>query len=131
MKASLAVVMFGLGLLLPVTPASAHHSVAGDYFMDQRATVEGEVAQFLYRNPHSFLQVTSKDPRTGESITWNVEWNGAGRLVREGVQADTLKPGDHVIVTGQPGRTGADHRMHMVNITRPSDGWKWNRGVRY
>jgi hypothetical protein len=26
---------------------------------------------------------------------------------------------------GQPGRDAADHRLRMVNITRPSDGWKW------
>jgi hypothetical protein len=131
MKASLAVVILSLVMLLTAMPAAAHHSVAGEYFMDQRATVDGEVAQFLPRNPHSFLEVTSKDSRTGESITWSVEWNGAGRLARDGVQADTLKPGDHVIITGQPGRVAGDHRMHMVSITRPSDGWKWNRSPRY
>jgi hypothetical protein len=33
--------------------------------------------------------------------------------------------GDRVIVEGNPGRTAEDHRLRMVNITRPSDGWKW------
>jgi hypothetical protein len=28
-------------------------------------------------------------------------------------------------VVGNPGRNPADHRLRMVNITRPSDGWNW------
>ena len=39
--------------------------------------------------------------------------------------AEALKPGDPVIVVGNPGRNPADHRMKMVNIIRTSDGWKW------
>src|SRR5665213_1411261 len=42
-----------------------------------------------------------------------------------GVTHDTLKPGDKVIVVGNPGRNPADHRIRMQSIERPSDGWKW------
>jgi hypothetical protein len=48
-----------------------------------------------------------------------------GQLGRQGVTRETLKPGDHVIIVGNPGRNPDDHRLRMVNITRPSDGWKW------
>ena len=116
-------------LALPAaTQAWAHHSVAGDYFMDQRATVDGELVQFLYRNPHSFVELKVKDP-SGEMVSYSVEWNGAGRLARMGVNADTLKPGDHIIITGQPGRKPEEHRLHMLDIARPADGWKWNRSA--
>jgi hypothetical protein len=131
MKAILAALILGAGMIAIAPSAFAHHSVSGDYFMDQKATVEGDLVQFLYRNPHSFVEVKGKDPGTGELVTYSVEWNGAGRLGRVGVTAATLKPGDHVIITGQPGRNASDHRLHMLNITRPSDGWKWNRGARY
>ena|SRR6266851_1739819 len=131
MKAILAALILSAGMIAAALPAFAHHSVSGYYFMDQRATVEGDLVQFLYQNPHSFVEVKSKDPNTGEMVTWSVEWNGAGRLGRVGVTAETLKPGDHVVITGQPGRTTGDHRLHMVKISRPSDGWKWDRGVRY
>jgi hypothetical protein len=129
MKATLAVLILGAGMIALVPPALAHHSVSGDYFMDQRETVEGDLVQFLYRNPHSFVELKAKDPRTGEMVTWSVEWNGAGRLGRVGIVAETLKPGDHVIITGQPGRTTDDHRMHMLEIKRPADGWKWDRAT--
>jgi len=131
MKATLAVLIFGAGMIVMVPPALAHHSISGDYFMDQKATVEGDLVQFLYRNPHSFVELKSKDPRTGEMVTWSVEWNGAGRLGRVGITAATLKPGDHVVITGQPGRNAEEHRLHMLEIARPSDGWKWDRAIRY
>jgi hypothetical protein len=131
MKTILAALILSAGMIVTAPPAVAHHSVSGDYFMDQKATVEGDLVQFLYRNPHSFVEVKGKDPGTGELVTYSVEWNGAGRLGRVGVTAATLKPGDHVIITGQPGRNASDHRLHMLNITRPSDGWKWDRGARY
>jgi hypothetical protein len=131
MKATFAALILAAGMIVMVPPALAHHSVSGDYFMDQRETVEGDLVQFLYRNPHSFVELKAKDPRTGEMVTWSVEWNGAGRLGRVGIVAETLKPGDHVIITGQPGRTTDEHRMHMLEIKRPADGWKWDRATRY
>ena len=112
-------------------PAAAHHSIAGDYVMSERATVEGDLVQFLYRNPHSFIEVKSKDPGSGEPVTWSVEWNGSGRLGREGITADTLRPGDHVVIVGQPGRNPETHRLHVITITRKSDNWEWRRGRRY
>ena len=130
MKCSLALSIAAAGLLLAPAPAVAHHSVSGDYFMNQTSTVEGDLVQFLFRNPHSWVEFKGKDPATGELVTWSVEWNGAGRLERDGVKPETLKPGDHVVITGQPGRKAEDHRMHMLNITRPSDGWKWDRSRR-
>ena len=105
--------------------AWAHHSFAATYFEDQRVTVEGDLVQFLYRNPHSFVHVEAKDPKTGEMVRWAVEWGAGGQLGRQGVTRETLKPGDHVIVVGNPGRNPEDHRLRMVNVTRPSDGWKW------
>ena len=102
----------------------AHHSFAATYFEDQRVTIEGNLVQFLYRNPHSFVHVEVKD-KNGETTRWAVEWGAGGQLGRQGVTRETLKPGDHVILVGNPGRNPDDHRLRMVNVTRPSDGWKW------
>ena len=114
-------------LLLVTAPAFAHHSIAGDYILDQTASVEGEVVKFDFRNPHSWVEFTGKDPKTGETVTWNAEWNGAARLGKDGVTAASLKVGDRVIISGQPGRKPEEHRIHVLTITRPADGWKWDR----
>jgi hypothetical protein len=39
-----------------------------------------------------------------------------------------LKPGDVVVITGNPGRNPVDHRIRMRSLRRPSDGFGW--GVR-
>jgi Family of unknown function (DUF6152) len=124
MKRKMLVLLFAAATVLGIR-AYAHHSFAATYFEDKKVTVEGDLVQFLYRNPHSFVHVEGKDPSTGETIRWAVEWGAGGQLGRQGVTRETLKPGDHVVVVGNPGRNPEDHRLRMVNITRPSDGWKW------
>ena len=104
--------------------AYAHHSFAATYFEDKTQKVEGNLVQFLYRNPHSFVHVEAPDEK-GTIQRWAVEWGAGGQLGRQGVTRETLKPGDHVVIMGNPGRNPEDHRLRMVNITRPSDGWKW------
>jgi hypothetical protein len=108
-----------------VVPASAHHSFAATYFEEQNITVEGKVSAFLYRNPHSYGEMESTDSR-GATTKWIAEWFGSGRLSRVGVEPDTFKPGDQVIITGAPGRDEKEHRLHLKTILRPSDGFKFD-----
>jgi hypothetical protein len=122
MKQKLLMLVLAGGLVAGV--AYAHHSFAATYFEDKQVKVEGELVQFLYRNPHSFVHVEVKE-NDGTVTRWAVEWGAGGQLGRQGVTRDTLKAGDHVIVTGNPGRTPEDHRLRMVSISRPSDGFKW------
>jgi len=62
---------------------------------------------------------------SGQLVRWNIEWGGVVQLSQKGVTRDTLKPGDRVVIVGNPSRTAEDHRMRLVKITRPSDGWTW------
>jgi hypothetical protein len=126
MKHKLLVLLFAASFLGGVR-VYAHHSFAATYFEDKTVTVEGKLVQFLYRNPHSFVHVEAPDDK-GEMQTWAIEWGGGGQLSRDGVTRETLKPGDQVIVKGNPGRNPDDHRVRMQSITRPSDGWTW-KGV--
>lgn len=112
------------GAMLSGGRAYAHHSFAATYLEDKIQKVDGKVVQFLFRNPHSFLLVEGPDGK-GVVQRWSVEWGASAQLGRQGVTRDTLKVGDRVIVEGNPGRTVEDHRLRLVNITRPSDGWKW------
>jgi len=118
-------VLGGLLALAVAVPAYAHHSFAATYFEDKTQTVEGDLVQFLMRNPHSFVHIEGPDAK-GVKQRWAVEWAGGLQLNREGVSRDTLKAGDHVVITGNPGRNADDHRLRMRSIARPSDGWKWS-----
>jgi hypothetical protein len=61
---------------------------------------------------------------------WGVEWGGAQQLGGQGVTRETLKSGDHVIITGPPGRNPEDHRILMRTLLRPSDGFGWGNRPR-
>jgi multidrug efflux pump subunit AcrA (membrane-fusion protein) len=110
--------------VLASSPGQAHHSFAATYFVDREVTIEGTLTQFMYRNPHSFVKVTAPDDK-GQMQTWSVEWGGGAQLTQEHVTRETLKPGDHVIVSGNPGRDPTEHRIRLHKIVRPADGWKW------
>jgi hypothetical protein len=104
----------------------AHHSFAATYHEDRTVKIEGTLVQFQFRNPHSFVQVDAPDDK-GVLQRWGVEWGGAGQLGGQGVDRYTLKAGDHIIITGNPGRTVEDHRIRMVTLKRTSDGFGWGQ----
>jgi hypothetical protein len=117
-------------LLLAAAPIFAHHSIPAHYFMDQSVHLEGDVIEFAYSNPHSFVHLSTKDPATGQAVPWEIEWAPVRRLQARGVNKDTIKPGDHVIIDGYPSRDNLDHRLFLRGIVRPSDGWKSGRDIR-
>ena len=106
------------------TRALAHHSFAATYIEDQSVTIEGQLVQFLLRNPHSFVHVMVKEP-DGTMARYVVEWGSPVQLGGQGVTRDTLKPGDYVVISGNPGRNTADHRVRLLQFRRPRDGWSW------
>ena len=106
--------------------AFAHHSFTATYLEGQEATIEGDLVQFIYRNPHAFVQVMAPDPQTKDVVRWAVEWAGNGQLRQAGITVETLTVGDHVVVTGSLGRNPEEHRLRMRTISRPKDGWRWS-----
>ena len=124
MKRTSLYVLIAAVVLLTGSRAYAHHSFAATYFVDQEITIKGTITQFMYRNPHSFVKVESKDAN-GQVTVWSVEWGGGAQLTQDHVTRDTLKPGDEVTISGNPGRDPAEHRIRLHKIVRASDGWKW------
>ena len=123
MKRTTLLLMLAVVLLSCVT-AYAHHSFASTYDETKKITVEGKLVQFMFRNPHSFVHVLAPG-EDGTMQRWAIEWGGAGQLGGQGVTRETLKPGDKVVITGNPGRNPVDHRVRMLTLRRPSDGFGW------
>ena len=116
-------------VIVAATPALAHHSFAAYYHEDQSMSVEGQVQEFQFRSPHAILLVTARTPE-GQTETYAAEWGNPQRLGRQGITKETLKPGDFVVLTGSPGRTASEFKMHLKGIRRPADGWSWGQGRR-
>jgi co-chaperonin GroES (HSP10) len=108
-------------------PVLAHHSNAAQYRDAEETTIQGVVVQIAIRNPHSFLYVSAPN-HSGEARLWAVECGTARQIGQH--HEPQLKPGDIVIVTGNPGRVPATGRMRMKHIVRPSDGRRWDGSSR-
>jgi hypothetical protein len=122
MKRSLVGVV--ASVLLAGSAANAHHSQVAVYHSNTEQKIEGELVQVMIRSPHSWVHVEAKDEK-GEIQRYAIEWGGAAQLRNAGVDTKTLKIGDKVRITGRPGRNAMDHRLLMMFIERPSDGWSW------
>ena len=129
MKPVLLVLLNAVVLLCAATQAFAHHSFAATYDPDKIVKVEGTVKEFIWRNPHSFIKVEAPDDK-GTMQMWTTEWAAPTQLSEARMTRTTLRPGDKVIVMGQPGRDPDAHRIRVTNVTRPSDGWHWEGVVR-
>jgi hypothetical protein len=116
--------VFAATVIVSAVRLYAHHSFAATYREDQTVKIEGTIVQFQFRNPHSFVQVDAPDAK-GAMQRWGVEWGGAGQLGGQNINRYTLKSGDHVIITGNPGRQPEEHRIRMLGLKRPSDGGSW------
>ena len=111
-----------LAVLAVAVAASAHHSFAATYDESKTIEIKGKVVVFSFRNPHSLITV--EVTQGGAKRRWAVEGPGSTQLANTGVQNDTLKYGDEVVITGSPSRTPDEPKMRMRTIKRP-DGFSY------
>jgi hypothetical protein len=111
-----------VGIALTVTngAAMAHHSFA--MFDDEHPIdLEGVVQEFRYTNPHSYLLLEVKGPNGGD-VLWNLEGQAPSILTRDGWSSRSLKPGDQVIVTINPLRSGSPGGAWNLRLIKFRDG---------
>lgn len=126
MRTTLVALAFAIAVPLV---AFGHHSFAAYYFEEQSVTIDGTIAEFAYRSPHAWVYVDVANANGGTTRV-GAEWANPNRLSRDGITADSLKPGERVVITGSPGRKASENRMHLKRIERPADGWTWRGGRR-
>ena len=110
-------------LLVSTIPASGHHSFAAEYDGEKFVTMKGTVVKIDWQNPHMFFYMDVTNGQ-GEVEHWKFEGFPPNMLVRQGWKKDeSLKPGDHISVTGWLARSG-DKLAHSREITWEADGHK-------
>ena len=110
--------------LVACTAAYAHHSYAATYDVTREVKLEGKLVQFVYRNPHSFVHLMATDDK-GVPQRWAVEWSGTTQLGSQGVNRESLKIGDEVVIVARPSRVPGEYRALMLRLKRTSDGFAW------
>ena len=115
-----------VALIALCAPASAHHSFAEYYLEADTIEVEGEVVEFQYKNPHSWVHVMGQEGFGGRK-PFAAEWASVSRLEREGINARTLRRGDVVRIWASPNRNPNDSRIRLKRIERRADRWSWGQ----
>jgi hypothetical protein len=94
-----------LGLAVLGASARAHHGSA-DYHVDREISVTGEVREWRWANPHTwvFLTVVTED---GVTEAWDGEGPPLAWAAQRGWSADTLRAGERVTLVMYPSRRSA------------------------
>ena len=109
-----------LCLLIFSVPIFAHHGYAA-YDMTTSMTLKGTVTSYELANPHSSIAFDVKDA-SGNVVHWIVETGLPVRGMRAtGFTSDTLKPGDEITITFNPGKE-ADRHIGVFKAVTLSDG---------
>jgi hypothetical protein len=108
-------------MVLLAATLDAHHSYAA-FDREHPVAVEGDIESLLFANPHVVVGLRTADG------SYKVEWGALNQMVRWNITRDTLRVGDHVIVTAAHTHDHADRRLSVVTeIRRPADGWRWSK----
>ena len=119
------ILSFAVGMACSGIAVLAHHSIAAVYDSSRKATVEGAVVRFQFTNPHPLLMIEVTDAG-GKAQEWVLEMDNRSELAAVGVTAETLKPGDRVVVTGSLARAQAS-RLYISRLDRPADGFRYEQ----
>ena len=94
-----------VGAAMACIPVAAHHGSQGYDFAGPKKTLKGTVTRFAWQNPHAQLFLDAKDDK-GNIVNWVMELNNPGNLVGAGWTHSSVKTGDEVTVTFNPGLEG-------------------------
>jgi polyisoprenoid-binding protein YceI len=108
--------------VLQSSVASAHHAFAADYSADLTGTIEGEVVEVFYQNPHAhyYVEVTAED---GSKQVWDAQTMNLMALSRLGWLKDTVQVGDKLQINGNLGRNETK-RINILTLEQ-EDGTVW------
>jgi uncharacterized protein DUF6152 len=126
MRMKLGFLVAGIGLLVVVLPALAHHAFVAQYDASKSVTLQGVVTKVEWTNPHARFYVDVKD-KSGNVTNWNLELASPNALRRLGWTRDILKPGDKVSAFVAPAKDGA--KMANARTVTLADGRKMVAGI--
>ena len=88
-----------LSLAVAGGSALAHHAFAAEFDGKAPVLLRGKVIRVEWINPHAWVHVANVNP-DGTTTEWMVEGGTPNTLLRSGIDRNSLKAGQEIIVRG-------------------------------
>jgi hypothetical protein len=106
-------------LIVALSPASAHHSVAGQFDRTKRVSLTGVITKVDWINPHTYLHLEVSD-ESGKVTTWQLESLPTAMLRKAGITSEMLiGDGATVTVDAFEARDGTENLGWLLRIDYP------------
>jgi uncharacterized protein DUF6152 len=105
MQTKLSFAVAGVGLLLTVAPAVAHHAFQAEYDDKKPVHLVGKVTEMEWINPHSWIHVDVTMP-DGKVVNWMVECGSPNIMLRRGFTKRSLEAGTDLVIDGYQAKSG-------------------------
>ncbi len=113
----LCVGVASLALLVLAASASAHHSFAAEFDIDQPVTLRGTLTELEWVNPHGWIHMDVLGP-DNVVVNWAVEMGNPTTLLRRGLRRSDFPPGIEFVVEGYKAKDGTP-TANGITITFP------------
>ena len=122
MRSALPALLTALAVL--ASPGLAHHSISAIYDSSEDVSLDAVVREFLFIHPHPVLVLDVGAGR--ERTSWRAEMDNRFELEDIGITSTTFRPGDRVLVNGDPGRS-QPNILYLWKLERPADGLRYEQ----
>ena len=103
------------GFALAAIPLFAHHGTGVAYDIEKTVNLKGTVTEWIWANPHCGILFDVTDDK-GTVEHWGAELGNPHALSMSGLSKDILKPGDKIMISGHPAKSGAP-RIELQEFT--------------
>ena len=117
MRTTVLAALLGLGLLLAMPPAAAHHAFSAEFDADRPLELHGTVTRTEWINPHSWIHIDVADDN-GNVESWAIECGAPNALIRRGLNKNSIPAGTELVVDGFGAKDGSN-TANARDITLP------------